>query len=135
MAIEVLLNIDHTYRHDLESFFYVLLWQCGRRGWEFVRNLEDQPRNSLLTQWYTGSYDEIAIAKQGSVDANRFELILAKEFPPEFDCIKPLCRELRGILFPFRNNTIFTGTPRDPEVLYGPIIKAFDRAVDGIRAI
>ncbi|EDN06556.1 predicted protein [Histoplasma mississippiense (nom. inval.)] len=25
MAIEVLLNIDHTYRHDLESFFYVLM--------------------------------------------------------------------------------------------------------------
>ncbi|EDN02894.1 predicted protein [Histoplasma mississippiense (nom. inval.)] len=30
MAIEVLLNIDHTYRHDLESFFYVLIWQCAR---------------------------------------------------------------------------------------------------------
>ncbi|OJD12951.1 hypothetical protein ACJ73_09269, partial [Blastomyces percursus] len=33
MAIEVLLNIDHTYRHDLESFFYVLIWQCARNGW------------------------------------------------------------------------------------------------------
>ncbi|OXV09097.1 hypothetical protein Egran_03140, partial [Elaphomyces granulatus] len=33
MAIEVLLNVDHTYRHDLESFFYVLIWQCARRGW------------------------------------------------------------------------------------------------------
>ncbi|KMP04337.1 hypothetical protein CIRG_04028 [Coccidioides immitis RMSCC 2394] len=33
MAIEVLLNIDHTYRHDLESFFYVLIWQCALRGW------------------------------------------------------------------------------------------------------
>ena len=31
MAIEVLLDIDHTYRHDLESFFYVLLWICARR--------------------------------------------------------------------------------------------------------
>ncbi|KAL1977647.1 hypothetical protein VTN31DRAFT_506 [Thermomyces dupontii] len=26
MAIDVLLNRDHTYRHDLESFFYVLIW-------------------------------------------------------------------------------------------------------------
>lgn len=25
MAIEVLHHISHTYRHDLESFFYVLL--------------------------------------------------------------------------------------------------------------
>ncbi|EQL28238.1 hypothetical protein BDFG_09008 [Blastomyces dermatitidis ATCC 26199] len=32
MAIEVLLNIDHTYRHDLESFFHVFIWQCARRS-------------------------------------------------------------------------------------------------------
>ena len=32
MAIEVLQGIDHTYRHDLESFFYVLVWLCARRG-------------------------------------------------------------------------------------------------------
>ncbi|ODH51511.1 hypothetical protein GX48_02379 [Paracoccidioides brasiliensis] len=32
MEIEVLLNIDHTYWHDLESFFYVLIWQCARHG-------------------------------------------------------------------------------------------------------
>ncbi|KAL1952767.1 hypothetical protein VTO42DRAFT_4273 [Malbranchea cinnamomea] len=133
MAIEVLLNIDHTYRHDLESFFYVLLWQCGRRGWEFVCDTKDQPIPSLLTSWYTGSYDRIANIKLGSVDAKGFERILAKEFPPEFDCIKPLCRELRGILFPIRDNAIFTGTPRDPEVLYGPFIKAFDKAIDSQR--
>ncbi|OJD25349.1 hypothetical protein ACJ73_03286 [Blastomyces percursus] len=33
MAIEVLPNIDHSYRHDPESFFYVLLWQCARNCW------------------------------------------------------------------------------------------------------
>lgn len=31
MAIQVLRKVAHTYRHDLESFFYVLLWICGRR--------------------------------------------------------------------------------------------------------
>lgn len=31
MAIEVLFDINHTYRHDLESFFYVLIWLCARR--------------------------------------------------------------------------------------------------------
>lgn len=30
MAVEVLRKADHTYRHDLESFFYVLLWMCAR---------------------------------------------------------------------------------------------------------
>ncbi|KGM92733.1 uncharacterized protein PADG_11191 [Paracoccidioides brasiliensis Pb18] len=118
MAIEVLLNVDHTYRHDLESFFYVLLWQCSRRGWVS----------------YTGNYEEIANAKRGNVDANGFERILAKEFPPEFNCVKSLCNKLRSILFPIRDDAIFTGTPKDPEIVYGPIIKAFDMAIDGISA-
>lgn len=132
MAIDVLLSVDHTYRHDLESFFYVLIWQCGRRGWEFVRNPGGQPSPSELTQWFSGNYEGIASSKRGNVDANGFERILAKEFPPEFDCVKPLCRELRGILFPIRGNAIFTGTPTNPDVLYGPIIKAFDKAIDDL---
>ena len=39
MAIEVLLGISHAYHHDLESFFYVLIWQCARRSWEFLNKL------------------------------------------------------------------------------------------------
>ena len=34
MAIQVLQKTAHTHRHDLESFFYVLLWICARRSWE-----------------------------------------------------------------------------------------------------
>lgn len=34
MAIEALPRIAHTYWHNLESFFYVLLWICVRRTWE-----------------------------------------------------------------------------------------------------
>ncbi|EEH43909.2 uncharacterized protein PADG_00198 [Paracoccidioides brasiliensis Pb18] len=58
MAIEVLLNIDHTYRHDLE------------------------PEFSMLRKWYTGSYEEIATYKRGNMEAGGFERILMKEFPP-----------------------------------------------------
>jgi hypothetical protein len=60
MAIEVLLNVDHTYRYDLDSFFYVLIWQCGHRGWG-----EEWPKKkSMLTKWYTDSYREITHAKR-----------------------------------------------------------------------
>ena len=134
MAIDVLLNIDHTYRHDLESFFYVLIWQCARRGWEFTRYPGNRPNPSLLTDWYTGNYERIANAKRGNVGANGFERILAKEFPPEFECVKPLCRELRGILFPIRHGDIFTGTPKESKVLYEPIIEAFGKAIGDIKA-
>ncbi|OAA51734.1 FunK1 protein kinase [Metarhizium rileyi] len=57
-----------------------------------------------------------------------FESIL-REFPLEFDSVKPLCKELRGILFPIRNDELFTGTPHDPNILYGPIINAFNDAL------
>ncbi|XP_044714761.1 kinase [Hirsutella rhossiliensis] len=96
MAVEVLQGISHTYRHDLESFFYVLLWLCGRRG----------------------SYREIASAKRGHMHVDGFEDIL-EEFPqPKFDW-----------------DGLFVGTPKDPEILYGPIIKAFDKAIDEIKAM
>ncbi|KAL1971575.1 hypothetical protein VTN31DRAFT_2196 [Thermomyces dupontii] len=133
MAIDVLLNRDHTYRHDLESFFYVLIWQCGRRGWQFVNRLKDRPADSSFTDWYTGFFRKIANAKIGNMTAKGFGQIL-EEFPPEFDCIKPLCKELRRILFPWGGEDIFTGTPKDPEVLYGQIIEAFDKAIGDIRA-
>lgn len=66
MAIKVLLGISHTYRHDLESFFYVLIWQCVRRGWEFLNKPMDQS-NSKLRAWYTGNYEDIARVKLGDM--------------------------------------------------------------------
>lgn len=133
MAIDMLFNTDHTYQHDLESFFYVLIWQCACCGWEFVCNPGGQPKLSLLMEWYTGNYEKIANAKQGNVGVNGFECILAKELPSEFNCVKSLCRKFRGILFPWDGNDIFTGTPKDPEVFYGPIIRAFDETIADIK--
>lgn len=126
MAIEVLLNIDHTHRHDLESFFYVLIWQCARRGWS-----EEWPEDSLISKWYTGTYRDIAHAKRGAMYVDGLESIL-EEFPPAFNCLKPLCRELRRVLFPCRDG-LFVGTPWDPNVLYEPIIEAFDEAIHEVK--
>lgn len=43
MAIEVLRGTTHTYRHDLESIFYVFLWVVICYGQENKKGL---PRNS-----------------------------------------------------------------------------------------
>lgn len=58
-----------------------------------------------------------------------FEDIL-DEFPITFDSVKPLCRKIRGILFPLlEDGALFKGTrPDPPEKLYDPIIEAFDSA-------
>lgn len=137
MTIEVLRLVSHTYRHDLESFFYVLLWMCARRTWErqFHCMLMDRPNESMLSKWYTGSYEEIAQYKEYAMSVNGFKKPL-KEFPPMLDRVKPLCKEIRGILFPFlEDGALFTGTPSGPpEKLYDPIIEAFDNAIADISA-
>ncbi|OAX78717.1 hypothetical protein ACJ72_06972 [Emergomyces africanus] len=133
MAIEVLRAVDHTYRHDLESFFYVLIWQCARHGWERFNRSKEKPEDSLLNEWYTGSYAKIAGRKKGHMDANDFEYLLW-EFPSELECAKSLCRKLRRILFPIHQDALFTGTPVKPERLYEPIIQAFDQTIEGIKA-
>jgi hypothetical protein len=51
--------------------------------------------------------------------------------PAVFDCIRPLCRRLRGILFPLLENEELDMRPRpDPQELYGRIIRAFDDTLD-----
>ncbi|KAL9125176.1 MAG: hypothetical protein Q9217_005580 [Psora testacea] len=135
MAIEVLRRVSHTYRHDLESFFYVLLWMCARRTWEreFLCSAVDRPKESILTWWYSGSFKAIAGRKEHAMGVNGFEELL-DELPAAFDCIKPLCREIRGILFPLlKDGALLIGTPSDPpEKLYHPIIEAFDSAIADI---
>ncbi|SLM34979.1 serine threonine-protein kinase sgk2, partial [Lasallia pustulata] len=49
MAIEVLLGISHTYRHDIEAFFYVLIWLCARRGWALAGTSEKPATETILS--------------------------------------------------------------------------------------
>lgn len=137
MAIEVLQRVAHTYRHDLESFFYVLLWICARRAWEkeYQCKLRHRPAESILRWWYSGSLKDIAARKEHDMSINGFKVLL-EEFPQSFDHAKPLCLKIRGILFPFlEDGAMFIGTPSNsPEELYRPIIEAFDSAIADIAA-
>ncbi len=87
----------------------------------------------MLSEWYTGSYKEIARRKEYAMGVNGFEELL-DEYPPAFHCIKPLYKEIRGILFPLlKSGALFTRTPSDlPENLYDPIVEAFDSAIANI---
>ena len=124
MAIEVLEDVDHTYRHDLESFFYVLIWMCVGYGWGKGQKPEIHP----LHRWYYGTAKDIVIAKRGDVTRNFEDYVLA-EFSPIFNCIKGLARSLRNMLF--SETTLFTGTPKDepPGHLHKSMIKAFNDAI------
>ncbi|PTB65130.1 hypothetical protein BBK36DRAFT_1204266 [Trichoderma citrinoviride] len=128
MAIRVLRSIEHTYRQDLESFFYVLLWQCIVRGWEFVGRRNPAVVSELHGWRAAKSFGHMARNKQSNMDKECFDDVLG-EFPAEFEGLKPLCRTLRSILFPIKNGALFTGTPSDPNTLYGSILEAFDEVI------
>jgi hypothetical protein len=128
MAIDVLNGKAHTYRHDLESLFYVFLWVIIRYGHKRKKILS----YSRLQGWYTGNYDMIARTKLG--DMSSFEGITA-EFPPEFECAKGLAKELRSILF--GTGIPFTGTYKrlqDIDRIYNRMINAFERTIERYEA-
>ncbi|TWU70914.1 hypothetical protein ED733_000409 [Metarhizium rileyi] len=133
MAIEVLRAADHTYRHDLESFFYVLLWMCARQSWTngFGRGVETPPRDSLLRRWEIGSFKYIAAAKEGDMAVNGLKRIM-NEFPEDLHVVKPLCLRIRKLLFPLdKDEGMIFGTPAgDPSQLYNAIIAAYGDAID-----
>ncbi|KAG9228313.1 serine/threonine-protein kinase Sgk2 [Amylocarpus encephaloides] len=127
MAIEVLEGKGHTYRHDLESFFYVFVWICIRYGHESIVGQKPnkllRPKTNILRGWYTGTYTEIAETKYGKMSQYLFERIIA-EFTPKFENLKRLARELRSILFPTRDWGIFIGTFHRHDIMYDGMINA-----------
>ncbi|KAI9852509.1 MAG: hypothetical protein M1824_001884 [Vezdaea acicularis] len=147
MAIEVLEGLSHTFRHDLESFFYVFLWICVRHKGT-VEDVEDSsslesasrvpseyvhwrmPKN-FLRSWYSGTYDNIASMKRAHMEKGYFRKLVA-EFSTSFKKLKPLAERLRSILFPITSDgSIFWGTPpaSDTVKMYDRIIDAFDGAI------
>ncbi|KAL2887622.1 Protein kinase domain protein [Ceratocystis lukuohia] len=131
MAIEVLRKKDHTYRHDLESFFYVLLWMCARQAWSNgFAGKEIPAKYSRLRKWEIGRFEDIADVKRGHMAVDGLKDIM-EEFPGALDVVKPVCLKIRKVLFPFdKDEHMSIGTPiGDPDQLYNPIIAALDEAI------
>ncbi|KKZ63652.1 hypothetical protein EMCG_02042 [[Emmonsia] crescens] len=59
------------------------------------------------------------------METGGFEYLL-QEFPPDFKCVKNLCRTIQGVLFPYRKEELIVGMPQVPQRLYDPIIKVYD---------
>ncbi|KAK1252733.1 hypothetical protein MKX08_003920 [Trichoderma sp. CBMAI-0020] len=133
MAIEVLCTVDHTYRHDLESFFYVLIWMCARQSWHNGFIGGNPPRESRLRNGEIGSFRDIADVKMGHMAVNGLEHIMS-QFPETLGILKPLCLKIRKVLFPLdKCERVNFGTPTgDPAQLYKPIIAAYDESISAL---
>ncbi|CAD6503895.1 BgTH12-05639 [Blumeria graminis f. sp. triticale] len=113
--------VSHKYRHDLESFYYVLVWICIRCGWAD----DDSPYEGLLSTWYTGTAEQIFSEKEKHLQKYFFKDQLLPMFSPMFEDIKPLVSEFWNKLF-YKNNEFIIDNNMDDKELYEPIIDAFD---------
>ncbi|EHK21283.1 uncharacterized protein TRIVIDRAFT_134280, partial [Trichoderma virens Gv29-8] len=134
MAIGILLGERHTYRHDLESLFYVFLWLAIANDSEHDHAheiLERLPDDSRLRKWCSMDFRAVGEAKTADMSPKGFEGILG-EFSTEFIPLKDLAKELHELLFPMHDGMILTGTEIKSEAvkrLYEKMSKAFyDRA-------
>ncbi|SZF00314.1 unnamed protein product [Blumeria hordei] len=119
--------VTHSYRHDLESFLYVLVWVCINCGWKKGTN----PHQTFLTKWYTGTAKEIHTHKRLFIKIDKFEDTLSK-FSPMFEDVTDLVEEFREQIFNSQKQTR-TGSLDDPNKLYEPIIAAFDEAINSLK--
>lgn len=131
MAIGILRHKDyilHTYRHDLESIFYVFLYLA-------VCHNKLLPKTSRLRRWMDAEkgWAEMGNIKREDMSDNKnFNAIIGEFEPLGFRQLEALARQLRSILF-FPDKEFFVGTKTEAEdvlKLYNEMIVAFARWAD-----
>lgn len=132
-AIGILSGHPHTYRHDLESLFYVFLWFAIGNDHEHdnVHDiLEGLPKTSRLWKWCSMDFPSVGQAKAADMSPEGFPGVL-EEFSADFAPLRGLAKELHTLLFPVHDGKIFTGTDAEQkgvERLYDGMADAFNRS-------
>ncbi|KAG6098806.1 hypothetical protein E4U14_007400 [Claviceps sp. LM454 group G7] len=133
MAIGVLLGEQHTYRHDLESFFYVFVWLCFVYG---PKGKGKKPTNAL-PGWsiVRGDFKDMAKAKFADVGFG-FNSFM-RDYPAVCgECVKQFITTIHDILFkvpPGVGVDPHEYTPEEPDDMYEPILEAFEKTIREIR--
>jgi len=98
MAIGVLLGEQHTFMHDLESFFWVLFWICIHY---------DGPGKAIgsaeFEYWNYENDEKLAGSKKGVInDDIDFLELMQRNFTPYYQSLIPYVDRLRRKVFPDR---------------------------------
>ncbi|KAI1264082.1 FunK1 protein kinase [Xylariaceae sp. FL1019] len=131
MAIGALKGELRTYRHDLESFFYVLLWVV------ISKDEENAPASSRLCRWGRSDLDYDDLARYKSHDMQEGLPAIMKEMSPEYDALKPLVEKLHLLLFTPNGEDLWTGTDPSPASrnrLYDEMVESFEEAIARVDA-
>ncbi|SZF02648.1 unnamed protein product [Blumeria hordei] len=130
MIYETDKGYKHTYRHDLESFFYVLVSACIRFGWGNKKS----GGTRMLSSWYTGTVRNMYFHKKEAVSHEHFKECTLDYFSMRYICVKPLVNRLRAILF-HRSTGVDTNTSPFPDEVYDLILKAYDEEIRRIKCV
>ena len=96
MAIGALAGKLHSFMHDLESFFWVLLWICIH-----YNGPNEPPRVvSRFENWNYMDTDQLAIMKAGIVTKHPFLTTMIEHVTPYFQPLIPWLWQLRMKVFP-----------------------------------
>jgi serine/threonine protein kinase len=126
MAIEMLqveTNVPHSYRHDLESFFYVLIWICVKYELrEGGHNKKCPPR--VLDGWSGADAPSVKTAQM--LIESEFRKIL-DAFSDEFRELESMMREIKEALFQLEGGKLIE---QDQDQLYNAFLGAIQRQLD-----
>lgn len=96
MAIGVLLGEQHSFMHDLESFFWVLFWICIHYEGPGKGRVVEQ-----FDKWNYMNTEELARMKKGLVsDGTDFLNTVVGCFTPYYQPLVPWVNKLREAVFP-----------------------------------
>lgn len=96
MAIGVLLGEQHSFRHDLESFFWVLFWICIHYDGPGVSRVVDD-----FEQWNYMKMDTLALLKMGTVvEKLVITRAMTNNFTSYFEPLIPWITKLWEVTFP-----------------------------------
>ena len=121
MSIGALLGHQHTFMHDLESFFWVFFWICVH----YEGPDQDGKMRERTADFETWNYlipKALATTKSGVVSQTMFPSVdddVTKYCTPLLPCLK----ELHGVVFPGH-----TTWQREDDNLYAEMIQVFRNA-------
>ncbi|KAK3367307.1 hypothetical protein B0T24DRAFT_387668 [Lasiosphaeria ovina] len=96
MAIGALLGEQHSFMHDLESFFWVLFWICIH----YTGPDKSRPVTKF-DKWNYVDTEELAKLKLGTVTKESlFMKTMTDNFTPYYAPLIPLLNRLRKVVFP-----------------------------------
>ena len=123
MAIGALFGEQHSFMHDLESFFWVLFWICIHYDGQDEKGEMKRRIVPKYEKWNYAGTEELADLKRGLVvEEERFSKAIAS-FTPSCRPLASCVRELRRYIFP--NGKRWLGENKE---LYSQIKAVLDNA-------